>query len=345
MRLLSGIRLVYFAVAVAVSFAAMVIGVRVGASDLDYGRILRIATAPLTGTMGDATVTEYTVVWKLRIPRVALAFVAGAALSVAGVLLQSMLNNTLVDTYTIGVAPAAAFGAAIVILISANSVIGSGVSWMVIASAILFAFLTAALVLGIAATKKMNAATLVLVGIALSQMFDAATSALQYRADEETLSKMVRWTFGSVNEATWLQVAVVTTLLVITLPVIVWRSTSLNAVAFAGDDAATSLGVGVAGLRATMIAIAVALSAVVISFTGVIGFVGLVAPHMARLIVGADHRVLVFMSALLGGILMTLADAVGRVVLAPAVVPVGIVVAIIGGPFFVYLILANRRSR
>src|SRR5699024_9244864 len=147
------------------------------------------------------------------------------------------------------------------------------------------------------------------------------------------------WTFGSVNDATWNDVWVVGAIVLVGLPISLWFAKDLNAVAFAGDDAAKSLGVNVTALRVGLITLAVLLASVVVSFCGVIGFVGLVGPHIARLIIGSDHRFLLPFSVLSGGLLLLVADTVGRTILAPAVIPVGIVVAFIGAPIFINLIL------
>src|SRR5699024_9361163 len=273
----------------------------------------------------------YSVITQLRLPRVLLAFTAGAALSVSGVLMQGLLRNPLVSPFTLGVSPAAAFGAALVITLAGTQQLPA---WATIAGAMVMALTVSAVVLGIATARRMAVATLLLLGIAMTQIFEALTSALQFTANENTLQAIIRWTFGSVNDAVWSDVLVVGVVTLIALPLTLLFAKDLNAIAFAGDDAASSFGVNVDPVR-------VGLAAVVVSFCGIIGFVGLVGPHIARLAIGADHRHLLPFAALSGGLLLLVADAVGRTVIAPAVVPVGIVVAFIGGPVFIYLILTR----
>src|SRR5690606_12987665 len=251
-------------------------------------------------------------------------------------------RNPLVSPFTLGVSPAAAFGAASVILLTGGAA-GSS-SWPVIGGALAAALAVSAVVLGLASAKSMATATLLLLGIALTQLFEALTAALQFLADENTLQAIVRWTFGSVNDAGWQEVRVVGVVALAALPVLLWFAKDLNAVAFAGDDAARSLGVNVNALRVGLIALAVVLASVVVSFCGVIGFVGLVGPHIARLAIGADHRFLLPFSFLSGGLLLLAADTVGRTVIAPSVVPVGIVVAFVGAPVFINLIMARRAA-
>lgn len=287
----------------------------------------------------------YLQVWELRVPRVLLALLAGAALAVAGVLFQGLLRNPLVSPYTLGIAPAAAFGAAFAILFVGPRDLGSsgGVGWVVV-GALSVALLSSVVVLLLGAIKRGDPATLILLGIAVTQFFTAATSALQYTADQETLALIVQWTWGSVNGAEWFQVAVVAALVAVVLPLVQRQAGNVNAIAFAGDDAATSLGVPVARVRLGLIFTAVVITAVTIAFTGIIGFVGLVGPHIARLLIGGNHRFLLPFSMLTGGLLLVVADSVGRVALQPAVVPVGIVDALVGAPIFLYLILARRRA-
>ncbi|PWV55134.1 iron ABC transporter permease [Nocardiopsis sp. L17-MgMaSL7] len=295
------------------------------------------------GVLADEFAQTYAIITNLRLPRALLAFAAGAALSVAGVVMQGLLRNPLVSPFTLGVSPAAAFGASLAILLTGGS--AGSASWLVIASALVTALAVSALVLGLASAKAMSTATLLLLGIALTQLFEAMTSALQFVADENTLQAIVRWTFGSVNDASWSDVRLVGATALLALPLLWYFAKDLNAVAFAGDDAARSLGVNVTALRVGLIIVSVVLASVVVSFCGVIGFVGLVGPHIARLVIGADHRYLLPFSFLTGGLLLLVADTVGRTVLAPSVIPVGIVVAFIGAPVFINLILTRKAAR
>lgn len=291
-----------------------------------------------------STARVYLQVWDLRVPRVLLSLVAGAALGVAGVLFQGLLRNPLVSPYTLGIAPAAAFGASYAIVFLGDETAGISSSVWVVIGALTVAIISSIFVLALGATKKNDPSTLILLGIAVTQFFTAATSALQFTADQETLALITQWMWGSVNGAVWSQVLIVAALFVVTYPYVQRKAGSLNAIAFAGDDAAKSLGVPVDRTRASLIALAVVLTAVTISFTGIIGFVGLVAPHIARLLIGSNHRFLLPFSAVVGGLLLVVADSVGRTVLNPAVVPVGIVDALIGAPVFLYLILAKKRA-
>ena len=330
------------AVGLVVSVLALITSVTIGTAGMGFGDVLRsIQVSILGGTISADFASSYAVITQLRLPRVLLAFTAGAALSVSGVLMQGLLRNPLVSPFTLGVSPAAVFGAALVITLAGTNQLPA---WATIAGAMVMSLMVSALVLGIATARRMAIATLLLLGIAMTQIFEALTSALQFTANENTLQAIIRWTFGSVNDASWQDVLIVGAVTVLALPLTMWFSKDLNAIAFAGDDAARSFGVNVGPLRVGLIALSVTLAAIVVSFCGIIGFVGLVGPHIARLAIGADHRHLLPFAALSGGLLLLVADAVGRTVIAPAVVPVGIVVAFIGGPVFIYLILTRRNT-
>ncbi|WP_193103889.1 iron ABC transporter permease [Brachybacterium sp. FME24] len=333
---------IFLAVGLVISALALIVSVTIGTAGVGIADVVRsIQVSIFGGTISADFSSTYAVITQLRLPRVLLAFAAGAALSVSGVLMQGLLRNPLVSPFTLGVSPAAAFGAALVITLAGTNQLPT---WATIAGAMIMSLAVSALVLGIATARRMAVATLLLLGIAMTQIFEALTSALQFTANENTLQAIIRWTFGSVNDATWQDVIIVGVVALIAIPITLWFSKDLNAIAFAGDDAARSFGVNVGPLRVGLIALSVTLAAVVVSFCGIIGFVGLVGPHIARLAIGADHRHLLPFAALSGGLLLLVADAVGRTVIAPAVVPVGIVVAFIGGPVFIYLILTRRNT-
>ncbi|WP_168701981.1 FecCD family ABC transporter permease [Gordonia paraffinivorans] len=332
------------AVGAVATLVAAVIGIKVGTDGATFAGILDTFWSKITGNIPDNVVERRTqqIVWELRVPRVAVAILGGAALAIAGVLFQGLLRNPLVSPYTLGIAPAAAFGASVAIIVFGASASGSGV--VLVAGALIAALLNTVLVLTLASTKQLDATTLILLGIALTQLFSALTAGLQYFTDDEVLAAIVRWTWGSVNGSVWYQVNTLLILVVTAYIYVQYRSGAVNAIAFAGDDAAKSLGVPVTRVRLEIIAVAAVLTAVTIAFTGIIGFVGLVGPHIARLIIGANHRFLIPFSAVIGALLLVIADAVGRIVLAPAVIPVGIIDALIGAPIFIYLILTRRKA-
>ncbi len=317
---------------------AVAVGTRdISVTDVVHALWTRTFHVPVT----PEELSTQTVVWELRMPRVGLAVTAGAGLAVAGVVLQGLLRNPMVSPFTLGISSAAGFGASLTILFGQAGGRG-GIT--LVASALGMALLCAGLLLGLSWLRQASPVTLILIGTALTYLFQALTSTLQYVASEHQLAEIVRWNFGSVNAATWGQTVAVGLPVGVCLLVLGWQAGRLNAIAFAGDDAAHALGVNVARTRLVCSLIAVMLAAVVVSFTGVIGFVGLVAPHIARLLIGADHRFLIPFAAVTGSLLVLTADTVGRTLFSPAVIPVGIVVAFLGAPLFINLILTRRRQ-
>ncbi|MCI1217919.1 MAG: iron ABC transporter permease [Bifidobacterium crudilactis] len=324
--------------------AEILVSVRLGSASLSMEDVWDAVVSGVFQLPVEETFRKtFTVIFALRFPRVLLAVLAGAALATSGVVMQALLRNPLVSPFTLGVSPAAAFGAALTILVLSQRGI-SAPSQLVALGALVSALAVSALVLGLSKTRASSTATLLLLGIAMTQLFEALTSAVQFVADENTLQQIVRWTFGSVNEATWSDVRFLAVVLIVALPCVVWYSPTLNAIAFTGDDGAKSLGINVDLVRTVFIVLSVALAAAVVSVCGIIGFVGLVGPHIARLVVGSDHRFLVPFAAVSGAALLLFADTVGRTLLSPSVIPVGIVVSIIGAPVFVNLIIMRRKA-
>jgi iron complex transport system permease protein len=283
------------------------------------------------------------VLLQLRLPRTAMALVCGAGLALAGVAMQGITRNPLVSPYTLGISPAAAFGASIAILLGWNTLPGAG-PWWTVGLAFAAAMACAAAVLALASLRGVNAMVLVLAGVAFTYLFGALTATLQFFASEQQLAAIVHWTFGSLNGRSWHEVAVAGAVCLVCAPVMFAHAGALNAFSAGGDDVAASLGVAVARARIAITLAAVLSSAAIVSFTGVIGFVGLVAPHIARLLIGGDHRALLPFAAVVGALLVLLADMAGRLLFAPVMVPVGIVVAFLGVPLFLHLLLTRRNE-
>ncbi|MEE4452195.1 iron ABC transporter permease [Novosphingobium resinovorum] len=304
---------------------------------------LKAMAAPLlpAGWLADIPPSYRAILLTLRLPRTLLAIIAGAGLALAGAAMQGITRNPLVSPYTIGISPAASFGASLAILASTDG--GAGSYAPVVVAAFLAALACAFLVLGLSALRGVTGTVLVLSGVGLSYLFGALSSTLQFVATEQQLAVIVHWAFGSVNGATWEAVIVTGLVLLVVFPVLAAHGWALNAFAAGGDEVASSLGFAVARTRIVVTVAAVLVTAAIVSYAGVIGFVGLVAPHIGRLVVGGDHRVLLPFSALVGALLLLLADMAGRMLFAPVVVPAGIVVAYLGVPIFLHLLLGRAR--
>lgn len=281
------------------------------------------------------------IVWDIRLPRIVLGIVAGAGLAISGAAMQGIMRNPLVSPFTVGISSAAGFGASVAIIFGAGMV--GGGKYLIITNAFVFALLAAFLVYSLARIRGMRPETLILAGIALMYFFSAATSLLQYIATQEELHAVVHWLFGSLTGANWENILVVSIIFACCLPFLIKYSWDLNALV-AGDDVATTLGVNTRRVRTVCMALATLITAGIICFTGIIGFVCLVAPHITRMIIGADHRFLLPCSCILGGLLLLGADTIGRTAFQPITIPVGIVISVIGVPFFVYLLLRTRKE-
>jgi iron complex transport system permease protein len=281
------------------------------------------------------------IVWSIRLPIALTALVVGAALGLSGAIMQTILNNPLASSYTLGISAGAGFGAALVIVLGVSLPVPE--AWSVPVSAFLFAGLACAGVWGIGAARGATPELLVLAGIALLFLFQALLSLLQFVASPEALQQIVFWLFGSLQKATWGKLVIVAAVLGACVPLLlrdVWRLTALKL----GDDRARGLGVDVRALRTRSFLLISALTGVAVAFVGTIGFVGLVAPHIARMLVGEDQRSFLPASALAGAVLLSMASVASKTVLPGAIVPIGIVTALTGVPFFIWLILRTRRT-
>lgn len=276
--------------------------------------------------------------WELRLPRVLMGLLVGFGLAVGGAATQAVLRNPLASPFTLGVASGAGFGAALgIMLVSASA------KWAVAGGAFAFALATVGFILAVARVKSASPETLVLAGVAVMFLFSACTSLLQFLGTEQQLQAIVFWSFGNLSRAGWGDILVSACMIVPVLPLLFLRSWDLNLL-LAGDDMAASLGVDVKRLRMGALAAAALMTAGAICFTGVIGFIGLVGPHLARMLVGGDHRFLLPASGLCGAALVLLSDALGRSLFAPHMVPIGIVTAFLGVPFFFALLMRRRRE-
>ena len=286
--------------------------------------------------------TLYKVLLLLRLPRIALAVLAGAGLAVAGAVMQSVTRNVLVSPFTLGISAAAVFGASLAILFG-GGLLYSGEGVMIL-GAFLSALTCGLIVYTIARQINLQPMTIVLVGIGLNYFFSALTATLEFFAREHKLAAVVEWTFGSFNRATWESVAVTAA---VTIPglLLLWSfALSLNAMSQNDDETARSLGVRTDRVRTVTGLAAILVTAAIISFTGIIGFVGLIAPHVARLIIGSDHVYYLPFTALSGALLLLWADTLGKFILYPVNIPVGIVVSFIGVPLFLQLIFQTRKE-
>ncbi|BEM83338.1 TPA: FecCD family ABC transporter permease [Serratia marcescens] len=280
------------------------------------------------------------IVWDIRLPYALMAVVVGFALGLAGAEMQTILNNPLASPFTLGVSSAAAFGAALAIVLGIG-IPGIPDQWFISANAFIFALFAALMLDGITRWTRVATSGVVLFGIALVFTFNALVSMMQFIASEDTLQGLVFWTMGSLARASWDKLGILFGVFVVLLPLSMMSSWKLTALRL-GEDRAVSFGIDVRRLRlATLLRISI-LSALAVAFVGPIGFIGLVAPHIARMIFGEDHRFYLPASALIGALVLSMASVASKNLVPGVIIPVGIVTSLVGVPFFLSIILRHR---
>jgi len=281
----------------------------------------------------------HAIIWKLRLPRIVMAIIVGCGLALAGTVFQAILRNPLASPYTLGIGWSAGFGAVMAI------VFGAGLynEYLIAGNAFFFALLSSFLILGIAKLKRATPETMILAGIAIMFLFSSLSSLFQYMGTMEEVHEIVFWFFGSLSKVGWKEISMASIMILIPIPVLLKWSWDFNLLA-AGDESAKALGVNVEAIRMLGVVLASLVTAGAICFTGVIGFVGLVSPHITRMVIGGDHRFLLPASALVGAVLVLTADILGRALWAPQVIPIGIVTSFVGVPFFFYLLMKRTRE-
>jgi iron complex transport system permease protein len=320
-----------------------VLAISAGAVRIPALDVLRILGEPAGGA---GTSTFHVVVWDVRLPRVLLALVAGAGLAVCGVLMQALFRNPLADPALIGVSAGAGLGAVSVIVLGATWL--SGVNqllgiWTLPVAAFCGALGTAAIVFRLASRDgQIDPTTMLLCGIAINALMGAAIGLLTFIATDEQLRNLTFWTLGSLGSASWALLLATTTPLVMIGALSPWLAPRLNALLL-GESEALHLGVAVEVLKRVIVLLTAATAGAIVAASGIIGFVGLVAPHVARLLIGPDHRGTLPLAAVLGATLLTAGDLVARTLVRPAELPIGILTALIGGPFFLWLLRHRRR--
>lgn len=282
------------------------------------------------------------IIWSIRLPTAVMALLVGASLGIAGAGMQTILDNPLSSPYTLGISAGAGFGASLVVVIGLSSLEFLG-EFMVPFGAFVFAGLTSFFIYSINKIKNFSSETMILAGIGMMFLFQALQSLMQYMATPEALQNIVFWTMGSLTKANWLSISIVLVALLVMLPLMMresWRLTALKL----GDEKASGLGVNVEHLRVKIFLFISIITAVAVSFVGTIGFIGIVGPHIARMLVGEDQRYFLPLSAVCGMVILSLASIASKMLIPGAMFPIGIVTAIIGGPFFFSLVLTRKGS-
>jgi len=328
-------RMLMIAVLVLAIIASLVLDFTLGPAGLSL-------PTPWQSLLHPATVDAGTrvIVWDIRLPYALMAVVVGFCLGLAGAEMQTILNNPLASPFTLGVSSAAAFGAALAIILGIG-IPGVPDQWLISANAFVFALFAALMLDGVTRWTRVSTSGVVLFGIALVFTFNALVSMMQFIASEDTLQGLVFWTMGSLARASWEKLGVLSAAFALLLPFSLLSSWKLTALRL-GEDRAVSFGIDVRRLRlATLLRISI-LSALAVAFVGPIGFIGLVAPHIARMIFGEDHRYYLPASALTGALVLSMASVASKNLIPGVIIPVGIVTSLVGVPFFLSIILRHR---
>lgn len=318
------------------ALVAFIIGTIVGPVDLSVGDVMRGIVDPSALSERD-----YTVLWKLRLPMSVMAILVGMSLALAGAQMQTILGNPLAEPFTLGISAAAAFGGAAAIVLG-WTVFGHP-QFNLAATAWAAAMLATTIIVVAAVVRGASAETMILLGIGLVFLFQALLALIQYRATTEALQQIVFWTMGSLTRATWIANGVIGAVLAMAIPlfaVLAWRLTALRL----GDARARALGVHVTRLRIIVLIVVSLLAATAVAFCGIIGFVGLVGPHVARMLVGEDQRYFMPASMAAGAFMLSASHAASLVIIPGLAMPIGIITALIGVPFFIVIVMAGRRT-
>ena len=283
------------------------------------------------------------IVLRVRLPRICASILAGILLAGSGLLMQGVFQNPLVSPYTMGVSNGASFGASIAIVFAANLKFLNLGDYLTPVFAFGFAAITMFLVQGIGRLTKNTTSTLLLAGVAVGHLFTGLVSLIKYMADEEKLPDLVFWQMGSVSNVTWSQLAIMAAAVVIGLAVMTRYAWDLNVMA-TGEESAISLGVNYKKIRTIAFLLSTLMTGVAVSFTGIIGFVGMVAPHVARIIVGNDYRYTIPTASVVGALLLMVADSISRILVTKMSLPIGVITSLIGVPFFLWLIVRKRQE-
>ena len=316
----------------------------VGSSNMSFGQAL-------DALLGGGTHAQSRIIWKIRVPRVLAAIIAGAGLSLAGLVMQTTLNNSMASPSTLGVSNAAVFGANLSIIAFAGGFLSAGNNvynfdaganpYATSVLAFLFSTLSILLILGLCTVRSFSPNVVVLSGMAIGSVWTAATTILQFYATDVGLSAAVVWSFGDLGRATYrtdLIMAVVVLAGLVYFLLMGWKYNAL----LSGEATAKTMGINVESLRFFSLLLSSLITAACVSFLGVIGFVGIICPHVTKKLLGQDHRVTLPVSCLTGSLLLLLADTLSRSMGSGSALPVGAITSLLGAPFFLAIIFGRK---
>ncbi|UPA30897.1 iron ABC transporter permease [Terrisporobacter glycolicus] len=312
--------------------------INVGSSNLTIIEVIKTL-------IGQGSKQSNMLLFNIRLPRVAMAMVSGVGLAITGCVMQSILKNPLASASTLGVSQGAAFGAALAIVyfgaggIQSNGADAVSISnpYMTSICAFIGSMGATIVILLLSKFKKITPETMVLAGVAISSLFSGATALIQYFADDVEVAAIVFWTFGDLGRVSWKEILIVTVISGLAFLYFLYNRWSYNALE-SGEQTAKGLGVNVSTMRIVGMVISSLTASVIVSFVGIINFIGLIAPHIMRKFVGNDYRYLIPASAIFGAFLLLFSDTIARMVISPIILPIGTITSFMGAPLFLYIL-------
>lgn len=337
-------KLAFILLCILIAVVSIGVSIIIGERNIGFFEAYGIIWDHIKGIIPERGTVEYAdhyIVWNLRLPRAIFAAVAGAGLAIGGVVMQSVMKNPLADPYTTGVSSGACFGVAVAIVMG-FTLSGQMDQFGFVFNALIFALIPTALIIVLSPLSNSSPATLILAGVAISYLFNALTTFLLVTTDAETLAEVYSWQVGSLTDIRWSSVHIMAVVNIIGIFLIYFLSSKLNIMAL-GDAQAKSLGLNVETMRIICLLIMSLMIASVVAFAGIIGFIGLIAPHIVRMAIGSDNKFVVPASAAFGAAFLMVADIISRTITSIPV-PVGVIISFIGAPIFLYLIIRQRRT-
>ncbi len=338
-------KVIFVLLCFAICVIAIGSSVTVGGRTLSFVEVYETIFNHILGEQPQPGTSEWMddyIVWDVRLPRALFAIVAGAGLAVAGATMQSVMKNPLADAYTTGISSGACFGVAIAAVLGV-SVMNGTMSSISVVNAFIFSLLPMVAIVLIAPRENISPATLILAGTALSYLFNSLTTIILSFTDSETLATVYEWQIGTLTDISWECIPIPLIVTIVGTATMVVLSKKLNVLSL-GDDQATALGLSVERMRLILLILISLIVASVIAYAGIIGFIGLVSPHIVRILIDSDNRFVIPGSALFGAAFLLLCDIIVRLISDVETVPVGVVVSFIGAPIFLYLIIRQSKS-
>ncbi len=337
---------IFILICVVLAVFCAFVSLGVGTRQLSFDQIWRLIELHLGGHQFEPKTQDWfddNIIWQYRIPRTLLAVLAGATLAIAGTVMQSIMKNPLADPYTTGVSSGAVFGVAVATVLGFKTGSGGIGSFGTILNSIIFAMIPVIVIIVMSPYFRKSPSTLILSGVATSYLFSSLTSLLLVSTNEETLAEVYHWEVGKLSELGWEPVWVVLVVLIIGAGILWPMANKLNLMSLDDKDA-KALGLDGKRLRIVCLTVLSFMAACVIAFTGIIGFVGLVIPHIVRIVLGSDNKFIIPAAMAFGAFFLLFCDIIARSVDVGASIPIGVVTSLIGAPIFMYLIVKQKKG-